>query len=43
MPDITLYGFTYFLIHDVRFHHRPKNKYDFNNYGLLVIPGRYFK
>lgn len=66
---ITLYGFTYFVIHDIiihkrvkflfketkhnRFitaiiiahkaHHKPKNKKDFNNFGLLVFPLRYFK
>lgn len=66
---ITLYGFTYFMIHDVmihrrlnlpflwnhqnRFfrsvvrahlaHHRPKNKKDFDNFGLLVFPKRYYK
>jgi len=66
---ITLYGITYFIIHDIiihnrvkflfksakhsRFihaiinahtaHHKPKNKKDFNNYGLLVFPIRYFK
>lgn len=66
---ITLYGFTYFIIHDIIIHnrinvpflrnnsnfyiraiikahtahHRPKNKKDFHNYGLLVFPRRYFK
>jgi beta-carotene 3-hydroxylase len=66
---ISLYGLTYFLIHDVLIHqrikipmqrlkktryfkalikahlahHRPKNKTDFNNYGLLIFPFRYFK
>lgn len=66
---ITLYGLTYFVIHDViihqritasklaqsksRFirgivkahqaHHKPANKTDFNNYGLLIFPRRYFK
>jgi len=66
---ITLYGLTYFVIHDVvihqritasklaqsknRFirgivkahlaHHKPANKSDFNNYGLLIFPRRYFK
>ena len=66
---ITLYGFTYFTIHDViihsrvksflknapkiRFikaiinahtaHHKPRNTKDFNNYGLLFFPRRYFK
>jgi len=66
---ITLYGFTYFLIHDVLIHHRlnlpflwknqnhffrsvvrahlahhrPKSRNDFNNYGLLLFSGKYFK
>ncbi|NDP22146.1 MAG: hypothetical protein GZ091_13855 [Paludibacter sp.] len=66
---ITLYGFTYFAIHDIIIHHRikisflnkkhnyfiqaiirahtahhkPKNKKDFNNYGLLIFSPRYFK
>lgn len=66
---ITLYGLTYFVIHDIIIHHRvkilflikphkgyiqaivkahtahhkPKNKKDFNNYGLLVFPRRFFK
>jgi len=66
---ITLYGLTYFLIHDVIIHrrinilnniaernrylkamikahmahHHPKNKEDFNNFGLLVFHPRYFK
>jgi len=66
---ITLYGFTYFIIHDVIIHkrlhipflinptnyflraiikahtahHWPKSKNDFNNYGLLVFPLRFFK
>jgi len=66
---ITLYGFTYFIIHDVIIHkrlpiqylhkdhnfyikaivdahtahHRPKSKDDFNNYGLLLFPLRFFK
>ena len=66
---ITLYGLSYFIIHDIiihnrvkflfkgekhnRFiqaimnahtaHHKPKNKKDFNNYGLLLFPLRYFK
>ena len=63
---ITLYGVTYFLIHDVVYHqrlpifrsssnfyisaikkahdahHRPKSPSDFNNFGLLVFPRRYF-
>lgn len=66
---ITLYGFTYFVIHDIIIHqrikisflnkrhnffiravikahtahHKPKNKKDFNNYGLLIFSPRYFK
>jgi beta-carotene 3-hydroxylase len=64
---ITLYGFTYFMIHDVVYHqrlplftnsrnpyiiaikrahdahHRPSNKNDFNNFGLLVFSTKYFK
>jgi beta-carotene 3-hydroxylase len=66
---ITLYGLTYFIIHDVIIHkrvnlpfltkhhngylkaiikahtahHWPKNKSDFQNYGLLIFPLRYFK
>jgi beta-carotene 3-hydroxylase len=66
---ITLYGFTYFVIHDIiihkrihipflqnrqnsfirsivkahRAHHWPKNRSDFNNFGLLVFHIRYFK
>jgi len=64
---ITLYGFTYFILHDVVYHkrlplfgnvknryikavirahdahHRPSGKDDFNNFGLLVFSGRYFK
>lgn len=66
---ITLYGFTYFVIHDIIIHqrikisflnkrhnffiravikahtahHKPKNKKDFNNYGLLIFSTRYFK
>lgn len=66
---ITLYGFTYFIIHEIIIHkrlpinylhknhntyikaiikahtahHRPKNKDDFNNYGLLIFPLRYLK
>ncbi len=66
---ITLYGFTYFAIHDIIIHHRikisflnkknnyyiqaiirahtahhkPKNKKDFNNYGLLIFSPQYFK
>jgi beta-carotene 3-hydroxylase len=65
---ITLYGLTYFLLHDVvyhkrisatflqknnnaytkaiiaahRAHHKPKNAKDFQNYGLLIFPKRYF-
>ena len=65
---ITLYGLTYFLLHDViyhkriritflqknnnrytkaiiaahRAHHKPKNAKDFNNFGLLIFPLRYF-
>jgi len=64
---ITLYGFTYFMLHDVVYHHRlplfknTKNRYllavkrahdahhrsktadDFDNFGLLIFPGKYFK
>jgi len=66
---ITLYGFTYFAIHDIIIHkriktpflnkkhnffieailrahtahHKPKNKDDFNNFGLLLFPRRFFK
>jgi len=66
---ITLYGFTYFVIHDIIIHkrihvsflekdhsffikaivnahtahHKPKNKQDFHNYGLLIFPSRFFK
>jgi beta-carotene 3-hydroxylase len=66
---ITLYGFTYFIIHDViihkrlnipllegnhnkyirslisahKAHHFPRSKKDFDNYGLLVFPRRFFK
>ncbi|MFA9390451.1 MAG: sterol desaturase family protein [Prolixibacteraceae bacterium] len=66
---ITIYGFTYFSIHDVAIHqrlpiamfkilrgkyfvallnahqghHRPKNKTDFDSYGLLIFPFRYLK
>jgi beta-carotene 3-hydroxylase len=66
---ITLYGLTYFIIHDIIIHNRinipflrkipnfyiravimahtahhwPKNKKEFDNYGLLVFPFRYFK
>ena len=66
---ITLYGFTYFMVHDVIIHqrlkipflrknhnpytraiirahlahHRPKNRNDFQNYGLLIFPSRFFK
>lgn len=66
---ITLYGFTYFIIHDLIIHkrinisflnnkhnaytkaiinahsahHKPKNKADFNNYGLLIFRYQYFK
>jgi len=63
---ITLYGFTYFIFHDVVYHqrlplfrnpknsyvkaiirahnahHRPKNRTDFNNFGLLIFSRRYF-
>ena len=63
---ITLYGFIYFIFHDVVYHqrlpvfknpknsyvkaiikahdahHRPKNRTDFNNFGLLVFSKRYF-
>lgn len=63
---ITIYGFTYFLIHDVVYHqrlplfknpsnryisaiikahgahHKPKNKSDFRNFGLLIFPRRFF-
>lgn len=63
---ITLYGFTYFIFHDVVYHqrlpifknpknsyvlaiirahdahHRPKNRTDFNNFGLLVFSRKYF-
>lgn len=63
---ITLYGLTYFILHDVVYHkrlplfrnpkssyvkaiirahdahHRPKNRNDFNNFGLLVFSKRYF-
>lgn len=66
---ITLYGLTYFIIHDIIIHkrlhipflespenyfiraiikahtahHWPKNRKDFQNYGLLVFPFRFFK
>lgn len=64
---ITLYGFTYFMLHDVVYHHRlplfknTKNRYllavkrahdahhrpktadDFDNFGLLIFSGKYFK
>ena len=66
---ITLYGITYFLIHDVIYHkrisvpflqrnhgrymrailrahhahHKPKNKTDFESYGLLLFPKRHLK
>jgi beta-carotene 3-hydroxylase len=66
---ITLYGFTYFMVHEIIIHeriripylqknhhaytraiinahlahHRPKNKNDFKNFGLLIFPLRYFK
>lgn len=64
---ITLYGLTYFIIHDVIIHrrlplfknarnfyinaivkaheghHKPKNLTDFQCFGLLVFPKRYFK
>ena len=66
---ITLYGLTYFIIHDIIIHkrlnigflhknskffirgiikahlahHKPNNKRDFQNYGLLIFPLRFFK
>ena len=66
---ISLYGFTYFMVHDVMIHqrlhfsfliknkgkyfqaikrahlahHRPGNKNDFNNFGLLIFPLHFFK
>lgn len=64
---ITLYGLTYFLIHDVVIHkrlplfrnpsnayikaiikahsahHKPQNRDDFSNFGLLVFPARFFR
>jgi len=65
---ITLYGISYFAIHDIlihnrikgfskigqysymqalikahKAHHKPKNKNDFNNYGLLIFPRRFFR
>jgi len=66
---ITLYGFTYFVIHDIIIHnrikisflnknhnlfieavirahvahHKPKNKDDFNNFGLLFFSRRFLK
>lgn len=63
---ITLYGFIYFIFHDVVYHqrlplfrnpknsyvkaiirahnahHMPKNRTDFNNFGLLIFSRRYF-
>ena len=65
---ITLYGFTYFIIHDIiihnrlnilvlrknpnfytkaiikahKAHHWPKNKKEFDNYGLLIFSFKYF-
>ena len=66
---ISLYGFTYFVVHDIIIHkrvhvpflfknhnfytkailrahtahHRPKSKTDFQNYGLLIFPSKFFK
>ena len=66
---ITLYGLTYFIIHDIIIHkrlhipflknptnsfikaiikahtahHLPKSKNDFNNFGLLIFPVKFFK
>lgn len=66
---ITIYGFTYFAIHDITIHqrlplqilkntknkyfnallkahqghHHPKNKSQFDSYGLLIFPLRYLK
>jgi len=64
---ISLYGLTYFIIHDIIIHnrlkhpfkkynffieaivrahtahHKPANKDDFNNFGLLIFSRRYFK
>mgnify|MGYP001365222180 CR=1 FL=1 len=66
---ISLYGFTYFVVHDLMIHqripvpflfknhnfytkaiirahtshHRPKSQNDFHNYGLLIVPLRFFK
>jgi len=65
---ITLYGFIYFVVHDVIIHkrinipflqkqhnslvraiikahtahHHPKSKDDFDNFGLLIFPRRFF-
>lgn len=64
---ITLYGLTYFIIHDILYHkrisapliqrissnylrailrahnahHKPKNKKDFESYGLLIFPKKH--
>ncbi|MBN2615239.1 MAG: hypothetical protein JXR71_06055 [Bacteroidales bacterium] len=66
---ITLYGMTYFIVHEIiyhqrltisflqknhsnymgavirahRAHHHPKNKKDFDSYGLLIFPFKHFK
>lgn len=66
---ISLYGFTYFVVHDLiyhkrlkvgllqknsnryikavikahRAHHKPKTAADFESYGLLIFPKRFFK
>lgn len=66
---ISLYGITYFIIHDVFIHqrirvpfliknqpaylkallkahyahHQPNDRQDFNNFGLLIFPLRFFK
>lgn len=66
---ITIYGFTYFTIHDIAIHkrlplhffkntqnryikalleahqghHRPRNKNQFDSYGLLIFPLHYLK
>jgi len=64
---ITLYGITYFAIHEVIIHHRipisvkirssymkaliaahqghhtPKNRNEFNSFGLLIFPAGYFR
>lgn len=64
---ITLYGLTYFFIHEIiihqrlkfaskikskyltalikahQAHHHPRNAKDFNCFGLLVFPAKYFK